>query len=476
MRGTRKVYDLLDECTRALSEPFERAQILAWFRRHHPEVSERTVGTHVQALTANVPDRARMHPGLGRRPPLLERVGRGTYVRFRDQASGSSEPQPHRVVPEQADRLADRPLSPQLTPSSPVEASSRAADFLLVGCVKTKLPHAAPARDLFSSTHFRAARAYVETTGLPWYVLSAKYGLLAPDEVVQPYDVFLKDMSSAYRRAWGEWVVQQLLRERVDLAGTTFAVHAGESYVAPLRGPFARAQARLVEPLQGLSLGERTRWHQQHTGSVADPEAALAENAVTGDGETSAAADQLVRALASGRESRSPQEFARDQDPAMDGPGLYTWWVDEPGAADLSRGLGVPVELGLIYAGQAGATRWPSGRRSCNTLRQRIDGMHLGSRAEFSTFRRTLAAALTPALGLDSDDDARLSSWMDEHLRVVTAPVPDPDTLGRVERAVLEQLDPPLNLQHMAPSPVRRVLREARRRRGLSVEPEGDAD
>ena len=39
------------------------------------------------------------------------------------------------------------------------------------------------------------------------------------------------------------------------------------------------------------------------------------------------------------------------------------------GAADLSRGLGLPVPGGLIYAGHAGATRWPSGT-SCTDAKR----------------------------------------------------------------------------------------------------------
>ena len=105
-------------------------------------------------------------------------------------------------------------------------------------------------------------------------------------------------------------------------------------------------------------------------------------------------------------------------------PGLYSWWVDDQGAADLSRGLGLPVPGGLIYAGQAGATRWPSGKRSQGTLWGRITGMHLGGAAEFSTFRRILSAILRPVLGLDAEDDPKLSAWISTRLGVNAVPVP----------------------------------------------------
>jgi hypothetical protein len=66
-------------------------------------------------------------------------------------------------------------------------------------------------------------------------------------------------------------------------------------------------------------------------------------------------------------------------------PGLYSWWVDEPGAVALTSGLGHHV-AGLIYVGQAGATRWPSGRRSFNSLRGRLVGIDRDGSVNFSTF------------------------------------------------------------------------------------------
>jgi hypothetical protein len=145
--------------------------------------------------------------------------------------------------------------------------------------------------------------------------------------------------------------------------------------------------------------------------------------------------------------------------------GLYSWWVGAEGAADLSRGLGHPLAAGLIYAGQAGATRWPSGRRSANTLWGRIRGMHLGGTAEFSTFRRTLAAILRRVLDLEGEDDPRLSVWINARLRVVAVAVSDADRLGATEAAVLGILDPPLNLRGRPPTPIRTRLADLRRDR-----------
>ncbi len=75
------VWSRLAECADQLDEPFRRSEIVGWFRRHYPEVRESTLGAHIQAATGNAANRARNHPGLAGRAPLLLRVDHGLYVR-----------------------------------------------------------------------------------------------------------------------------------------------------------------------------------------------------------------------------------------------------------------------------------------------------------------------------------------------------------------------------------------------------------
>ncbi len=163
----------------------------------------------------------------------------------------------------------------------------------------------------------------------------------------------------------------------------------------------------------------------------------------------------LVAHLTDPARRLSPAALVRTDPARLASPGLYAWWVDTEGATDLSAGAALGIGPGLAYAGLAGATRWPSGRRSTNTLWSRLTGMHLGNRAKFSTFRRTLAALLREPLALTSEDDPRLSDWIARHLAVSPIVVQDADALGRLETAVLHQLDPPLNLRGMPPTPLR---------------------
>jgi GIY-YIG catalytic domain-containing protein len=158
----------------------------------------------------------------------------------------------------------------------------------------------------------------------------------------------------------------------------------------------------------------------------------------------------------------SPAAFLAAGRTANDEPGLYSWWADEEGAADLTRGLGHAVAPGLVYAGRAGGVR-PSGIHSTNTLWGRVATMHLGGRRQFSTFRVTLSACLS-AEGGPAVDGPELTGWMHRHLRVAVLPLPI-EAVASGEERLLELADPPLNLRDVPRTDLRRAL--SRRRKAL---------
>jgi hypothetical protein len=157
----------------------------------------------------------------------------------------------------------------------------------------------------------------------------------------------------------------------------------------------------------------------------------------------------------------------------LDRPGLFAFWVSAAGAADLSRGLDLPLVAGRIYAGQAGATKWPSGRTSDDTLGHAIGQVHLGGKVRMSAFRWTLAAILFGQLELQGQgamlitpsSEQALSAWLRAHLSVAVHAHDDRDSLGGLERAVLERLDPPLNIEDRLPATMLRQRVHALRKR-----------
>ena len=137
----------------------------------------------------------------------------------------------------------------ELRPDLPVLA--------LVSCVGRKVDGPVPARALYTSDWFLKARALVEARGWPWRVLSAKHGLLRPEEPVERYDLTLKKMQRSDRQAWATRVLAQLNDELTE--PHQLLVLAGDRYVEFLLTPLAGRGHLVVRPLEGLGIGQQLR-------------------------------------------------------------------------------------------------------------------------------------------------------------------------------------------------------------------------
>ena len=80
----------------------------------------------------------------------------------------------------------------------------------LVACCKKKLAEPADARSLYVSPLFRKASQYCEAQYDAWFILSAKYGLVAPEQIIVPYDWSLLAQGEEARTAWGRTVLAQI--------------------------------------------------------------------------------------------------------------------------------------------------------------------------------------------------------------------------------------------------------------------------
>lgn len=346
------------------------------------------------------------------------------------------------------------PLTQASTSAEEAEPCNQSGRLLLITCAKSKRTSPAAAKDLYLSPRFRKARTYAARSGSPWFILSAEHALVGPDEWIAPYDRYLPETPRDYRVAWGEWAAARLELLAGPLQGRVIEIHAGAAYIQPLAIPLTRRGAHIERPLEGLTSGRWQGWYDAR----ADGQPAV----VRGDGYWHAGSPEAwIARVGDHANSVSPSDLASVERSVMDGPGLYGWFVDQPGAADISRGLGINVSAGLIYVGQTGATKWPSGKASTGTLLNRIRRQHLGGSRSSSTLRRTLGAILDQADGHEWSS-AALSDWMVRHLRVVPAITPDADALGDLERQVVRALDPPLNLDHVDPTPTRIRLKELR--------------
>ena len=138
----------------------------------------------------------------------------------------------------------------------------------LIGCGKKKRAERVAARDLYTGPLFRARREYAEATGAPWYVVSAKYGLLSPDQGVGPYDLTIKDLCEPDRAAWALCTIRAVLDDLTDdthLREVILEVHAGADYAEPLVEVARAAGFSTDWPVQGLGIGEQRAWYVELT-------------------------------------------------------------------------------------------------------------------------------------------------------------------------------------------------------------------
>lgn len=145
-------------------------------------------------------------------------------------------------------------------------SAPRGGRIILVGCVKTKRGRTAAAKDLYVSPLWRGRRAYAESTGEPWLILSALHGLVRPVERLEPYNLALADLSAAERRSWGERVLAQLKAEVEVGPGREFEIHAGAPYSRALAPGLRALGAQVTLPLEGLSLGKQLQWYASADG------------------------------------------------------------------------------------------------------------------------------------------------------------------------------------------------------------------
>ncbi len=134
----------------------------------------------------------------------------------------------------------------------------------LVACVSKKNSTEMPAQELYISPWFRKASTYASNIADDWYILSAKYGLIAPETVIEPYDETLNQMPVAARRAWAGQVLADL--EHVLRPGDQVVFLAGQRYRQNLIEPIQGMGCKVEIPMEGLGIGEQLRWLKQRVG------------------------------------------------------------------------------------------------------------------------------------------------------------------------------------------------------------------
>ena len=137
----------------------------------------------------------------------------------------------------------------------------RNGTIFLVSCASKKLPKPAKAKDIFMpSDLFKKSRAYVESTGKPWFILSAKYGLLNIKKCICPYNKTLNDMLKEKRCKWAQKVLKNFIPHLEKKRIKSVVILAGSRYREFLEPELRDRGFHVYVPMGGLRIGEQLAW------------------------------------------------------------------------------------------------------------------------------------------------------------------------------------------------------------------------
>jgi hypothetical protein len=188
----------------------------------------------------------------------VERVGRRWNLTWQGRMINAD----HAALCASAERDRAQTLQAQPQHDGPLVVTA------LVACVGEKRTSLAPAQDLYQSPWFRKARAYAERYADRWFILSALYGLIAPDEIREPYNVTLNTMKAPERFAWAERVWPQILAAVPDPRRYRIVFLAGKHYRHHLAERLLVLGYDVEVPMEGLGIGEQLAWMDRAAAAV----------------------------------------------------------------------------------------------------------------------------------------------------------------------------------------------------------------
>lgn len=128
-----------------------------------------------------------------------------------------------------------------------IVAAAGPGGIVVIGCGAAKLGHAAPAAELYTGQHFKVCRSTAEALAAPgcWFILSARYGLVEPTAVLEPYELRLGQPGAV------QWPVVRRQALRLGVFSDRVTALCGTPYADLLEHVFRDVR----RPLAGLGIG-----------------------------------------------------------------------------------------------------------------------------------------------------------------------------------------------------------------------------
>ncbi|MEL6132088.1 MAG: DUF6884 domain-containing protein [Bacteroidota bacterium] len=119
--------------------------------------------------------------------------------------------------------------------------------IVLLCSANRKVPHPAPALELYRSEFFRLGRSFAQSfSPKKIYILSAEHGLVAGEQELVPYTMTMSALAKEGDvKVWAKLIVDQL-REEIDLHQYEVIVLGLRKFAQPIADALPHAQAPLV--------------------------------------------------------------------------------------------------------------------------------------------------------------------------------------------------------------------------------------
>lgn len=261
----------------------------------------------------------------------------------------------------------------------------------LISCSKEKVNYKCPAWELYSASHlFSLSYQYAKKHADKIFILSAKYGLVTENQMLNPYNQTLKEMSRQQQLLWADNVIRSLQQE-CDIENDHFIILAGNAYYKDL----IYQMPHYSLPLEGMPLGVRMSYLKK-----------------TMDGTQESICVRLHRIFCN-----MPR---------------YHW--DQVDQITFTNGIYIVFEKGEMYHGMERIVRVGT-HTADNRLKSRLADHFVKENHDGSIFRKNIGKAI-----LNAHNDPYLSIWTLDTSKPENRPLMDIAKNADTERRVSKYL------------------------------------
>lgn len=132
-------------------------------------------------------------------------------------------------------------------------------DIGLISCGKSKLNYKAKAKELYIGDLFKKSLEYSIKNYDKTFILSAKYGLVGLNDIIEPYNLTFKNFKEAEKKRWSFKVYNQIINN--INSDDNIYWHCGINYRKYIARVLPNKQ---FIPLEGLGLLKQLSWYKNN--------------------------------------------------------------------------------------------------------------------------------------------------------------------------------------------------------------------